>query len=114
MESIQTIKTVFMNYIKKKLKKKKRKDYLLEEALEEIRKEIYKYPPHILIEFIKLFPCEEIKYKFPIGFDNSKIIIKTVYPTGKNNSLYLLYVTCSSIENFWTRWSRFKKLGVFL
>lgn len=104
-----------MNHIRKK---KKRKDYLLEEALEEIRKEIYKYSPDVLIEFMKLFPCEKEKYKFPIGFDDSNKIIVKGASAGSiffyHPYHYTKYLTCSSVEDFWIQWSRFKKLRIFL
>lgn len=120
-----------MKYIKQK---KIKKDCYEESLLAQIKNELREYPIDFIVEFIKIYPDKDEKYKIPIRA-NDKIIIKgrsvgaTTYINSKEPffewngcgtilpkflHLPIKYLSFSSIEDFWQRWNRFKKLKIFL
>lgn len=109
-----------MKYIKKKpLKKKKKRDYQIEEWFKDITKEIAKHSQEEMLEFDRLLPCKkEKKFKLNIGPDNDLVIIKSrsvgwTYKPFCSRVVPNKYIYCNSTEDFWYRWSRFRKLRAF-
>ncbi|CAB4196538.1 hypothetical protein UFOVP1290_58 [uncultured Caudovirales phage] len=88
-----------------------------------IEDEIKKYPKEFIDTFIKLFQTNSL-YKYSISYPYVvNILIKARQPgftsftslmalAGSNISMKL-EVKFNSIEDFWYRWNRYKKLVVF-
>lgn len=99
---------------------------------DEIKQEIEKHSHELLVEFMKLFPCERKNFFLPIPkkiFKSSSTIIVKGRQVGTTNwhswqNIYpwvfelsnnkKKYVICADAEDFWYRWNRFKKLRLFL
>jgi hypothetical protein len=115
-----------MKYIRQKLgPKKKKRQYIIEEMFKEAKKEIDKHPLELCEKFTELFPCSSPKFRIPHKtkqrLSNTSLIVKprSVGMTTYSNYWYpfeeiTVYVRCSSVEDFWGRWNRFKKLIAFL
>ncbi len=79
-----------------------------------IEDEIRKYPLEYAKEFADTFPCENPTLCFRYYYISGNFyVIKSAYV--KNiNSNYFQSALCSSTEDFWNKWNRFKKLKVFI
>lgn len=111
-----------MRYIKIRIGKKKKRQYIIEEMFKEAKQEIDKHPLELCEKFTELFPCSFPKFRIPHKIKQRLPIVvkpRSVGMTTFSNYWYpfeeiTIYVKCSSVEDFWGRWNRFKKLIAFL
>jgi len=85
-----------------------------------IEDEIRKYPKEFIDTFIKLFETNK-KYKHRVLYPHiAYILIKsrqagvTTLSSNMFQTVKNLEIRFDSIEDFWNRWSRYKRLVVFL
>lgn len=79
---------------------------------DEIKQEIENHPYELWIKFMEIFPCNRKKYFLKIP--NIK---KIEMLEGEQIEFIMIsskYIICSSTNDFWNRWNRFKKLRLFL